>query len=84
MSFLIYKKSNGKLIQISDVSGVWTAEDTIASVYGPNGVNVFGAIEYEGDFPVGKMVVDGALVDDIAYVPPPPPAPPVVEQPPVV
>ena len=75
MAFLVYKKSSGKLTQISDVSGAWTAEDTISTVYGPKGNNVFGGIEWDMDFPVGKIVVDGVVVDDPNYVPPAPPVP---------
>lgn len=79
MAFLIYKKSSGKILQISEVSGAYTDVDTITAVYGPNGVNVFGAIEWDSDFPVGMMVSNGSVVDDPSYVPPPPTPAPVVE-----
>lgn len=75
MAFLIYKKSNGKLVQISSVSGAWTAEDTISTVFGSNGTNIFGGIEWNDEFPIGKKVVDGVVVDDPDYVPPPAPTP---------
>ena len=80
MAFLIYKKANGKILQISEVSGAYTEEDTITAVYGPNGVNVFGAIEWDSEFPVGMVVSNGSIVSDPFYIPPPPPPPaPVVE-----
>jgi hypothetical protein len=73
MEFLVYRKGTGKLQSVNSVQGVYDADELIRRVYGAGGTAAYGAIEWSGDFPVGKIMQGEVLVADPNYVPPPAP-----------
>lgn len=71
MEFLVYRKTTGKIQGVRNVAGVYDGAEVVRAIYGDAGAPLYDAMEWEGNYPIGKKVVNGAVVDDPDYVPPP-------------
>lgn len=80
MQFVIYDKATGKPRELRSLTPCGSSADAVAHIYGSDGLPPDVAImTTDGiatfDELAGKIVTDGALVDDPAYVAPIPPTP---------